>query len=261
MWRIIGQTITIFHNSRKKEDKMSISKRQEQILSLLDEHGFLTVARLSEITYTSPSSIRRDLVHLQNQSLIRRTHGGASLFREINEAVPLNSRMTKNTAEKRKIARTAATLLHDGQTIMLDGSSTAGFLVPHIAKFKDIILFTNNMFTAINAVNYGIKTHCIGGLSVNQSAVLSGADAYAAAEKIHPDLLFFSSKSIDKNGYIYDPIQEENHIREIMIKNANRTVFLCDGDKFGTKSLYRLCSLDEVDIAVFDKAMPELKTK
>ena len=135
---------------------MSISKRQQQILDLLNENEFLSVERLSHMTYTSPSSIRRDLTKLQNMSLIRRTHGGASIFRELNQAVPLNSRMEKNITEKRKIAKNASVLLHDGMTIMLDGSSTAGFMVPHIAKFNDIILFTNNMQTAINAVIYTI---------------------------------------------------------------------------------------------------------
>jgi DeoR/GlpR family transcriptional regulator of sugar metabolism len=240
---------------------MGISKRQEQILELLHENSFLSVERLSELTYTSPSSVRRDLTQLQNMSLVRRTHGGASVLNSINQAVPLNSRMTKNITEKRKIAKTAASLLYDGQTVMLDGSSSAGFLVPYIAKHKDMILFTNNMITAMNAINYGIKTHCIGGTSVNNSAVLSGINAYRTAAEINPDILFFSSQSLDENGIISDPIPEENYIRSIMIKNAAYKVFLCDGDKFGSRSIYTLGSLDEIDVCVFDRPWPKLNTK
>ena len=240
---------------------MSITKRQQQILALLDENGFMSVERLSEETYTSPSSIRRDLTHLQNLSLVRRTHGGASVFRELNHAVPLNSRMEKNIAQKRKIAKNASQLLHDGQTVMLDGSSTAGFMVPHIAKFKDMIVFTNNMQTAINAVNYGIKTYCIGGESVDNSVVLSGEQAYSTVEKIFPDILFFSSQSLDREGYIYDPIPEENHIRELMLKNAKCSVFLCDSEKFGQRSLYRLTSVNDINVCVFDKPIPELNAR
>ena len=84
---------------------MSISKRQEEILELLNEHSFLTVERLATLTYTSPSSIRRDLTRLQNLSLIKRTHGGASIFNAIHQSVPLNSRMSQSIAEKRKIAK------------------------------------------------------------------------------------------------------------------------------------------------------------
>jgi DeoR family fructose operon transcriptional repressor len=258
---IIGKYAGYFPKRAKRRVEMSISSRQKQILDLLEEHGFLTVETMAELTYTSQSSIRRDLVTLHNLSLIKRTHGGASLLREINQAVPLHNRMTQNIAEKRRIAKIAASLLEDGQSVMLDGSSTAGFLIPHIAKHREMIVFTNNMLTATNAVNYGIPTHCIGGFSVNQSAVLSGAQAYRAVEQISPDILFFSSKSLDKNGIISDPIPEENHIRSIMLLNAKKRIFLCDSGKFDTRSLYTLTSLDRIDACVFDKPYPALSAK
>lgn len=240
---------------------MSITKRQTEILEHLNEHIFLTVERLAELTFTSPSSIRRDLATLQNLSLIKRTHGGASIFNAVNQAIPLSSRMSKNITEKQQIAKKAAALLHDGQSVMLDGSSTAGFLVPYIAKHKEMILFTNNMHTAINAVNYGIATHCIGGFSVDHSAVLSGTQAYRTIAEIYPDILFFSSKSLSRSGVISDPIPEENYIRSLMLKNAKCSVFLCDSEKFDSEALYGLTTLDKIDACVFDKPYPELKTR
>ena len=240
---------------------MSITKRQKEILEHLNEHVFLTVERLAELTFTSTSSVRRDLSKLQNLSLIKRTHGGASIFNSVNQVIPLNSRMSRNITEKQQIAKKAASLLHDGQSVMLDGSSTAGFLVPYIAKHKEMILFTNNMHTAINAVNYGIATHCIGGVSVDHSAVLSGTQAYRAVAEIYPDILFFSSKSLNRSGVISDPIPEENYIRSIMLKNAKCSVFLCDSEKFDSEALYGLTTLDKIDVCGFDKPYPELRTQ
>ena len=239
---------------------MSISKRQEQILGLLNENGFMTVEKLSELTYTSASSIRRELTKLQNMYFIRRTHGGANIL-NANQVAPLNNRLSKNIVAKRKIAKKAESLICDGQIIMLDGSSTVGFLIPHIAKYKDITLFTNNMITAINAINYGIKTHCIGGSSVNNSAVLAGPQSYKAVSEIYPDILFFSSYALDKNGIISDPTEEENYIRSLMLANTRKSVFLCDSEKFNQKSLYTLASLDDIDVAVFDVAWEELNSE
>ena len=144
---------------------------------------------------------------------------------------------------------------------MLDGSSTAGFLIPYIAKHKGITLFTNNMITAINAINYGIKTHCIGGSSVNNSAVLSGPQSYRVISEIHPDILFFSSYALDKNGIISDPTEEENYIRSLMLANTKQSVFLCDSEKFNRKSLYTLASINDIDIAIFDTVWKELNSK
>ena len=239
---------------------MSITKRQEQILELLNEYQFMTVSKISELTYTSPSSIRRDLTKLENMCFIKRTHGGAGLLDENNKPAPLSSRMEKNITGKRKIAKKAASLICNGQTVMLDGSSTAGFLIPHIAKYDDIVLFTNNMITAINAINYGISTHCIGGSSVNNSAVLSGTQSYKTVRGIHPDILFFSSHGLDRNGIISDPTEEENYLRSLMIANAGQSVFLCDCEKFNRRSVYELASLNDIDVAVFDTEWNELKT-
>jgi DeoR/GlpR family transcriptional regulator of sugar metabolism len=240
---------------------MSITKRQQQLLDLIDERGYLTVEKLAELAFTSPSSIRRDLAKLQQLCLIKRTHGGASAVSGDNRATPFQSRLSQNIAGKQKIAKKAATLLSDGQTVMLDGSSTAGFLVPYIAKHKDITLFTNNMLTAINAINYGIVTHCIGGASVNSSAVLSGTQAYRTISEINTDILFFSSQSLSRDGYISDPIPEENYVRQLMLQRAKTSVFLCDSEKFGSESLYRLTSVDNIDACVFDKPFPELRAK
>ena len=239
---------------------MSTATRQEQILELLQSNGFLTVARLSELTYASASSIRRDLTHLQNMHLIKRTHGGANIINTDNNAAPLNNRMTQNIVAKKKIAKRASTLLHNEMSIILDGSTTAGFLVPYIAKHKNITLYTNNMITAINALNHGISVHCIGGRSVNGSAVLSGEESYKAINNINTDVVFFSSYGLDINGVITDPTAEENYLRSLMIANAKQSVFLCDSEKFNKKSLYTLTSLDEIDIAVFDEPWNELKT-
>lgn len=238
---------------------MSMTKRQEEILSLINDQGFLTVDRLAELTYTSPSSVRRDLARLQELSLIRRTHGGASAFHTLEQALSLSSRMTRNIAEKRKIAKKASALLHDGQSVMLDGSTTAGFMVPFIAAHQNMVLFTNNMLTAVNAVNYGIRTHCIGGATVNGSAVLSGEQAYLAIERLRPDILFFSSGSLNRDGEISDPISEENHIRSLMLKSAKQRVFLCDSDKFDTTALYYLTSLSQIDVCVYDKPWEDLR--
>ena len=244
----------------KKGVKMSISKRQEQILELLNKNGFMTVKKLSQLTYTSESSIRRDLTKLQNMYFIKRTHGGANIS-NANQVAPLQNRLSQNTAAKRKIAKKAEHLICDGQIIMLDGSSSAGFLIPYIAKHKDITLFTNNMITALNAINYGIKTHCVGGSSVNNSAVLSGPQSYRVISEIHPDILFFSSYSLDKNGIISDPTEEENYIRSLMLANTKQSVFLCDSEKFNRKSLYTLSSINDIDIAIFDTVWEELNSE
>ncbi len=232
---------------------MSISQRQQQILDLLQKDLYLTVQHLSQLTYTSPSSIRRDLTALQKQGLVHRTHGGVSLTAPGDRVPALRQRLTKNVDLKRRIAKKAASLLKDGQSILLDGSSTAGFLLPYIAEHRQIELYTNSMETAMRALELGISTHCIGGHCVGESPVLSGEAAYLAISQLYVDILFFSSQCLDSNGIISDATQEENHLRKLMIRHARESVFLCDSGKFGSRALHTLASLSDIHTAVFDR--------
>lgn len=237
---------------------MSISERQKQILSLLNDRTFITVQELSKLTFTSASSIRRDLTYLQNNGLVKRLHGGVSSVPPMANVASFYDRAHKNVKEKRLVAQKASMLLKDGQTVLLDSSTTVTFLLPYIAKHQDTTVFTNNLTTALQAIELGIRTHCLGGHAINGSTALSGPETFAALAGITVDVLFFSSQSLDNQGIISDATEEENYVRKIMLNSAKTKVFLCDSEKFNTRNTYNLCNLDVVDYAVFDIPYPEL---
>lgn len=239
---------------------MSISERQNEILKLVGETAYVSVNELARRTFASPSSIRRDLTSLENLGLVKRSYGGVSLPEISGRVAGFYNRTTKNVKEKRIIAQKAASLLSDGQSILLDSSTTAGFLLPYIAELDSAVVFTNNLETAISAIKQGIVTHCIGGGAINGSVSLGGAEAYRALMDINVDIMFFSSQSLSLDGIISDSTEEENFIRRVMLDRAQKTVFLCDSTKFNTSSLYTLAPLDKINFAVFDKEFEGLKT-
>ena len=240
---------------------MGISERQNEILKIIGENTYVSVNELSRRTFTSPSSIRRDLTRLENLGLVNRSYGGASLP-EINGRVAgFYNRLTKSIKEKRLIAQKASALLKSGQSILLDSSTTASFMIPYIAKIDSAVVFTNNLEIAVSAIKQGICTHCIGGSSINGSVSLGGSQAYKALLDIGVDIMFFSSQSLSIDGMISDSTEEENYVRSVMLERAGKTVFLCDSTKFNTKSLYTLTSLDCIDYVVFDRDFDGLTTK
>lgn len=237
---------------------MSITSRQQQILDLLNERSYITVRELSELTFTSASSIRRDLAFLQDNGLLQRTHGGASALEPLRNVASFHDRMKRNVKEKRIIAQKASRFLKDGQTILLDSSSTVQFLLPYIAKHQGITVFTNNLSTAIRSIELGINTHCLGGHSFDGGLVLSGTETYRTLSEITVDILFFSSQSISEEGVISDSTEEENFARKLMLKSSKYKVFLCDNSKFHSSSTYKLCSTGEVDCLVSDREETDL---
>ena len=239
---------------------MGVSKRQNEILKLIEEKAYVSVNELSELTFTSPSSIRRDLTHLENLGFVSRSYGGASLTELNGRVAGYYNRSTKCVKEKRLIAGRAASLLKNGQSILLDSSTTASFMIPHIARLESAVVFTNNLETAISCIKHGIYTHCLGGASINGSVSLGGSQTLKSLSDISVDIAFFSSQSLSSDGIITDSTEEENFVRSIMLSRAKRSVFLCDSTKFNTTALYTLTALDNIDYAVFDKPFDGLST-
>ena len=240
---------------------MKLTERQKELLDIINRSTYACVNELAKRTFTSPSSIRRDLARLQNLGLVKRSHGGVSLPEANGSVAGFYNRSTKNIKEKRLIAQKAASLLKDGQSILLDSSTTASFLLPYIARLDSPTVFTNNLEIALSAVKQGICTHCLGGCAINGSVSLGGAQVYKALSDISVDILFFSSQSLSKEGVISDSTEAENFVRFFMLERAKKTVFLCDSEKFDTESLYTLTTLDRVDFAVFDKPFEGLEAK
>ena len=95
-------------------------------------------------------------------------------------------------------------------------------------------------------------------MSMDNHSVLVGHNAKDVFESIHADICFFSAQSLDDNGVATDPYLEEIPLRIAMCKNSRKRVLLCDSKKLGKVSVYRQCSLDEVDYVVCDEDISQI---
>ncbi len=226
---------------------MKRTNREQLILKKIEENGFMRVDELARLMYTSPSSIRRDLANLENQKLLTRTYGGAKPNININTLTPFDSRQNMNITQKKKAAQNASFLLHDSMSVMLDNSSTSMQMLGFLKGYKNIKVLTSNVFTFLEGVSMGLDIHLLGGTPSADVATLAGDIAEDSVRKYFPDILFFSSKCINHNGDISDPIESESRLRKVMLEHAKIRVFLYDSDKLGTVSLHRLCNVRDVD--------------
>lgn len=222
-------------------------ERQQEILSIIEEKGSISVNKLSEILYTSAPTIRRDLTVLENQGKILRTHGGAVLRKTAENEIPLILREDSNNKSKKIIAEKAKKYIKNGDVIFLDASSTVAYLIPHLKKFSDIIVVTNSPKTSVKLGEENIKNYCTGGLLLNRSIAYVGSSAEKFISDINADIFFFSSRGYVEDGYITDSSTEEAIIKKAMIKNADKSYYLCDTSKKGKKYMYNICKTLEVE--------------
>lgn len=226
------------------------NERQEEILKILRNEGYTTVEALSKLLYTSPSSIRRDLILLEKEGLVTRSYGGVELAKSNSRIVPFSMSVQRRTQEKKCIAEKAAALVKDKDIVFLDQSSSSLFLARELAH-KNITIMTNSI-EILSSIppSRSITIYSCGGEMYRSRRCFVGSDAAAQFRKLRADLAFFSAKALTPDGQIYDASLEEVLIKDAMTKNAYKKVFLCDSEKFDTYAGYRQCSLEDVDYLI-----------
>ena len=230
------------------------TEREQEILNIMNSHGgFVTVKKLCEALYASESSIRRDLTRMEQNGLIKRSYGGAEIVRNYSNAIDFDYRFNLNSAAKKAIAEKAVSLIKEGDVIFLDESSSAFYLAALLAEKSSLTVITNNV-EIINLLAHSKVTLVSSGgfLSRENRTCFAGVDAQKVFESTYADILFFSCKSLSDDGIISDVTREEVLIKQAMLDNAAKKVFLCDSGKFGSRSAYRQCTLKDVDILVSD---------
>ena len=238
-------------------------EREQEILAALKENGgYVTVKHLCDKLYASESSIRRDLADMEKKGLIQRSYGGAELTTNYSRIAAFNLRYTQNAAAKKKIALKAASLIGENSIVFLDQSSTALHLAELLPNRRSITVITNNVEIMHLLSESNITVISSGGfLSRENRSCLVGNDAKFIFENSYADFAFVACRALSDDGIISDFAREEVIIRDAIMKNAKKKVFLCDSKKFGIRSAYKQCSLSEVDYLITEEPSAAEKYK
>lgn len=189
-------------------------ERQQEILKLLEKNRSISVNKLAGLLFVSQPTVRRDLDELEKQGKVLRTHGGVILRNTADSEIPLLLREGQNNVPKQIIAERAAQHVSNGDVIFLDASSTASYLIPHLEKFKDIIVITNSPKSSIKLGEANVKNYCTGGLLLKYSLAYVGNEAERFVSNINADLFFFSSRGYTEDGFITDSSIEEATVKK-----------------------------------------------
>lgn len=234
-------------------------ERRKQILELLLREKRVTVKDLATRLYSSEPSIRRDLCELEKQKLLRRIHGGAILEEHSDSylKIPFLLREMEDHDAKNIIAKKAIALVNDGDTIMLDASSSAYALIPLLAQKNNLTVITSGVKALVRLAEYGINAYSTGGHLLPSCLSLTEEDSHSMLSHYNADICFFSSRGISPTGMITDISIEENLVRKRMIGQSRRSVLLCASEKFNKTYLHNLCHVRNIDLVLSETDVPE----
>ena len=232
---------------------MLAHQRRQKIFDLLKEDGSAKVIRLAKIFKVTEVTIRQDLEKLEQEGLIVKEHGGAYLKNmkdNVRSFVLLN---TDNMDKKTAIGRKAASLIENGDTIILDSGSTTTEIAKQILGKKGLTVITNALNIALLlGADPGIEVMVTGGEFKPPTLSLTGQKAADFLENIHVDKLFLATAGISlRSGLTYPSISDIT-VKKTMIEAADVTYLVADSTKIGKNSLASLGALSLIDYLITD---------
>jgi DeoR/GlpR family transcriptional regulator of sugar metabolism len=212
-------------------------ERQRRILDVLGREGRVVATDLQRDLGVSGYTIRRDLDELAEARHLQRVHGGALARSAV--APTYAERSEQSVAGKRAVARAAATLLVPGQTVILDGGSTALALVDEIPHDHTGTFITHSPpVAAALGAKLGLEVLIVGGTLDPRAMVAVGAQAIEAYGRITADVCFLGIWSIHASAGISSGYYEEAELRRVLVQRADRVVGLASRDKLGTTAQF-----------------------
>lgn len=233
-------------------------ERKNEILAILQKEQRVLVAELSQKYNVTEETIRRDLEKLEKEGFVKKTYGGAVLNNNTNVELPLRIREKTNKKEKQIIAKIVSELVEEGETIMLDSSSTSLMVAKNLKQMKKLTVITNSVEVLIElAGNKGINVISTGGMLRDASLSLVGKTAERTLMNFNVDKAIISCKGVDLDKGITESNENESEIKNVMRSCAKTTILAIDSSKFDNVSFIKVPDLKKNDILVTDKMVPD----
>jgi DeoR/GlpR family transcriptional regulator of sugar metabolism len=233
------------------------AKRHLKIAEDLEKDGSLSVTELATKYSVSRETIRRDLLHLETDGLLRRMHGGAvrSSYR-IDLEIPFRIREKRFAEQKVQVGVEAAKLIEDGDTIIIDDSSTALQVARSISHSIRVTVLTNS-FSVANALLRcnNVRTIFLGGDLRERSYSCVGASTSNLVRNYHVDKVILGCEGVSIEHGLTDSYDIEVELKAAMIAAASKTIVVADSSKFGKVYFAKVAPLRVVAVIVTDSGI------
>jgi DeoR family ulaG and ulaABCDEF operon transcriptional repressor len=242
---------------------MHAAEREQVILSLLRDRGFVAFQELDRRLEASPATLRRDLDRLETEGRITRVRGGARLAEggaEVARAqlggVPFHENINLNRTAKEAIGKAAAEMCAVGSSVIIDGGSTTLQMCPHLEGLGLHVL-TNSLHIVSALLPHRDTVVSIPGGTVfrEQNIVLSAAEDDGVS-RYHADQMFVGAAAVGPVGVMQSDVLLVQAERRLL-ERAERIVLLVDSSKFEGSAPHVLARLDEIHVVITDERVSE----
>jgi DeoR family transcriptional regulator, fructose operon transcriptional repressor len=228
------------------------AQRQNEVLKLLEIKGQMSVADISEYFNVSEDTVRRDLDALAEKGALTRTHGGAvTITTLVHRDSPFLQRLNTRTAEKQRIAKAAAALISDGETLLINGGSSTRLFAAELNQ-QYLTVVTNNLSVPGVLSTELIRDVYVMGGQFRPEAQVTIGPVLASGIQISVDTAVMGVGGITAREGFTTTVLEEASMIAAMMGAARRTIVLADSSKLGKHSFAQIAGLSAMQILVTD---------
>lgn len=227
---------------------MLLEKRLEKILKLVEQQGSVTVQELTEVLEASESTIRRDLMLLDEEGRVRKVHGGATAvnsYYDRDEEVEFRKNLNKE--EKTEIARYAATLIQPHDLVYLDAGTSTERMIDFITE-RAAVYVTNAIGHAKKLVEAGCEAHILGGKFKIATEAIVGNETVSELEKYNFTIGFIGTNGVSLETGFSTPDIDEAMVKKKAIMQCRKPYILCDPEKFNQVSPITFAAFEDAAI-------------
>ena len=235
-------------------------ERRNEILEKLQTDRRVVVSELSQLYDVSEETIRRDLEKLVNDGYAIKSYGGAVINENVNIELPFNIRKNRNIIGKQHIAELITGLVNDGDSIMLDASTTAVYIAKALQEkgLKNLTIITNSIEIIIELFDVQDWTVLsTGGVSREGSFALVGPQTDRMLRNYHVDKAIISCKGIDVSAGFTDSDDLHANNKRTMLKSAKERILAIDSSKFDRIAFTEIGTLDDLTAVITDEKPEE----
>jgi len=237
---------------RREETGVLAEERQNQILSMVNSRGSVSITEIQRKLKVSRETIRRDLLLLAERNRLRKTHGGALSLERSEPEIEL--RQITNVEGKRAMGRLAASLVPDGASVILASGTTMQSVADALLVREGLTVFTNSIGSCGKLAGHNKnRVYMLGGEVQPANGATLGRDATTMLMHYFADFVFVGAGAISPEGWLMDYTREEGELHSLMLQSARTPVVVADHTKFNRYAAVRVNNFDKVTHLVTDR--------
>ncbi|TDF95474.1 DeoR/GlpR family DNA-binding transcription regulator [Paenibacillus piri] len=236
-------------------------ERKMRMVEFVRQNRTATIAALAKEFHVHEATIRRDLTEIEQNGLLKRTHGGVVMMEQCNlDEPPFMERSTQHLDQKMRIGKMAASLVQDGESIIIDSGTTTLHIARNLINRTNITVVTNDMNVAAELRDAPrIQVILTGGeLS---GYFLNGMFTDHALRSLHVDKAFISPNALHPQHGLMHPEAWVVPAKQAMIQAAREMIVVADSSKIGKLSLHLMAPISSIHALVTGKEASEYDLK